>query len=130
MDRRRIFVLTESWNPFEIFLLVACILSGFTGIFAPEKASAAVQEILDSRVLQMVYYVGLAVGGCIALYGFVRNLFIERIGITLISGIILGYLLIILSTSPRSLAQALFMTFAFFAACVVRIIQITRLLKR
>lgn len=129
MDSRRVFVLIESYNVFEIFLLLGAIISGASGVFFPERASGAL-EVLP-RYVQLIWYISLVAGGLIALYGCIKNIFIERIGITLLMSISFGYVVVVLSAvSNRPLAVGLITTLSFSVACGIRVLQINRILKR
>jgi hypothetical protein len=110
-------------------MMISCILSGSVGIFVPTSASAAVAHTLP-RIVQLVWYGGLVAGGLLALYGEFRNLFIERLAVTMLTGIVIGYQVVIISVSPRPFTFASITTFAFSVACIWRIVQINRILKR
>ena len=125
MDKR-VYMLA---NPFQVFMMLACILSGFFGLFTPGESSSAIQRLLPETI-QVIWYVGLLLGGILGLYGLVRNMFIERISMTLLAGISIGYAFILFEISPRILTFSVFVIIFFSIACIVRIFQIRRLLKR
>lgn len=129
MNIRRIFVFHETWNPFQIFLMIACITSGLGGIIAPEKSSSVIAEIL-SRPFQIMWYTGLIIGGLVSIYGSFRNPFVERIGNTVLMGITAGYVIIVVGQTQRPLTVPLVITISFSLACVLRILQINRLLGK
>jgi ABC-type microcin C transport system permease subunit YejE len=110
-------------------MMVACILSGLSGLFAPSESSAAIQRLLPKAV-ELGWYLGLIIGGVIGLYGLVKNLLVERIGMTILTSISFGYLLVLINVSPRLLTFSLFIILFFSLACLIRIIQVNRLLKR
>ncbi len=129
MNKQQIFVLIESRNPFQVFMFIACIFSGLSGLFIPNRFSSSFQSTLPHSI-QLIWYTGLIVGGVVAFYGTLRNIFIERIGITILTGIILGFTIVIISHASRFLNASFFLTIAFLIACVIRIIQITRYIKK
>lgn len=122
-------IVSESWNPFEIFLLIACVLGGVAGILRPDESSAVVEEALP-RTIALVWYSGLTTGAVISLLGALKNIFIERIGVTLLAGMSLGYACIVIISSPRPLAFGSIITASFSISCVLRSIQLTGILRR
>jgi hypothetical protein len=125
-------VISSRRNPFELFLLAACLLSGVSGVIDPYRGSQAVVDALPLWELY-VWYSGLAIGSLIALLGALRrrmlDLYIERMGLSLLTGLTLGYAVALVSQANRPLALPVVVTISFCVACYVRLRQINSELR-
>lgn len=116
-------------NPFQVWLLAACVLAGITGIIAPDEGSVARQL---SGGMQLYWYLSLLIGSAIALAGMwwrdpLTGVLIERAGLVILGPAALVYTAGILSfgLSPGVLIVA-----AFALSIFVRIRQINLNLGR
>lgn len=128
----KILVLS-SRSPFELFMLVACILSGITGMFDPVGVSPAAARVLAPWLLYG-WYGGLTLGGTIALYGLLCktlvSLAVERVGLIVLAAMSTLYATSILVGDPITLAFAASFVVSFGFACVWRVRQIAQELRR
>lgn len=128
----RIPVISSRRNPFEIFLLAACLLSGVAGLIDPARGSQAVVNTIPSWELY-IWYAGLAVGSLITLWGAlgrrVIHLYLERMGLSLLTGLTFGYVIALMSHISKPLALPTVVTMFFCVACFVRLRQINAELK-
>lgn len=127
------FLVSNNRNPFEIFLLVACVFGGVGGFIDPSRASSVILEAVPRYIL-IIWYLAIAIGGTITLVGLLGKklifLFLERLGLVLLTGFSLGYSIILLTHINRPLALSALITLSFSIACLVRLIQVSRELQR
>lgn len=128
--------LTQRRNPFELWIVVTCAL---TGLVALLPFGGPRQGVVDRYlpVLALPWYVGLLVGGCIAALGGVwrarsvrsamRGLALERIGLIILSGLTFGYGGALVATALRAPTGTLLVGFAVAAG--IRVYQISRELR-
>jgi hypothetical protein len=125
-------VLRSGRNPFQLYLLAACVLSGLAGLFAPASESAVVARSLPGWAV-MAWYSALVAGATVSIVGVltrgVGSLLIERVGLAMLAGFTMLYSGLVFVDAPRGTFSALFLA-AFAAACVGRFLQIGRDLKR
>lgn len=124
-----IVVVHSGRNPFQLWMLSACVLSGVVGLTGPGENSSAISRLLPGWETT-AWYVGLAAFGLIGLFGAVRNnLLIERVGMAGLSTLALLYAVgVVAVAGTRGLFAALLIA-AFAAACVTRFLQINRDLR-
>lgn len=124
--------ISSSRSPFEIYMLLACILSGAVGLIDPGRGSSGIAQVLPHWELYF-WYGGLIVGGIVTFLAVLSNalnsLYVERIGLTLLSGLSAAYGVAIVANSGYKLALAILFVLAFGIACAFRIRQIGRDLK-
>lgn len=124
--------VSSSRSPFELYMLVACIASGVSGLFSPVKTSPAIAKVLPFWEIYF-WYGGLILGGSIAFVAVLgktlTSLYVERVGLTLLTGLCAAYGLAVIATTGYKLAFAVVFVVAFGVACAFRMKQIGRDLK-
>lgn len=125
-------VLRSGRNPFEAYLLGACVLSGLAGLLTPEAQSPIVQSLPKWEVVS--WYSGLIAGGGVCLVGVsmrgLRSLLVERVGLLMLGAFAVLYSgAVFISAGPKGTFVALFIA-AFAAASVARFVQISIDLRR
>jgi len=125
-------ILRSGRNPFEAYLLVACVLSGLAGLLTAEAQSSIVSTL--PRWEAVAWYGGLVAGGGVCLVGValhgLKSLLVERIGLLMLAAFAVLYSgAVLVEAGPRGTFVGLFVA-AFAAACVGRFVQIGLDLKR
>lgn len=114
-------------NPFQVFILVACVISGATTLCGYAEPSS-VQSTVPQAVL-ILWAVALAFGGAIALIGVAirppAGLLVERIGMVLLAGPALSYAGALLYVGERRAVVSGAVVAAFGIAAVWRAVHIT-----
>ncbi len=104
---RRIIIAIAAINPFEVFLLLLCCMSGILGLFSPNSTTL--------------------VGACGRKASF---LYIERTGLILITGFSFGFAILLAVSLPKSIT-ILSLMYVFFALTgLIRLYQIHNELLR
>lgn len=124
-------LVSLSRSPFEIFMLLACILSGIAGLIDPYAST--ISKLLPPWQLYL-WNAGIALGGLATLIGALGgryiSLHIERIGLTFLTGLSSVYVIAVLSYSGLKFGLAVSVTLAFTAASVFRLREIQADLRR
>jgi hypothetical protein len=121
-------------NPFEVWLLVACVAAGVVGLVAPDASSAIAKSLPHWELT--CWYAGLTFGGLVSLVGVfskgVNSLFIERVGMVVLTCLTLAYSvsIIVQVGAVKGATLPAFLTGLFAVACAVRFFNITIDLKR
>ena len=128
----RSLVLRSANSPFQILTVVACLISGVAGLF-PHEPSGVIDQLANGGT--QIWYVGLIIGAAIALGGrffqLPMSLLVERVGLFLLAGLMLGYGVgIYLVVGWERARTAGVIIAAFGVACAVRSWQIGRDLER
>lgn len=124
--------VTARRNPFELWIVLACILTGTIALLPlGTERNGVIDRYLPT--LAMPWYVGLLIAGCLALVGtmwrvhtvsgILRALAWERVGLIILSGLMLGYGGAVIVTSPQAPAGLLMIGLGVASAARVR--QIT-----
>lgn len=125
-------VVASGRNPFSLFLLIALVVAGVSGLWDPAQASAAVAHLLPHWELS-IWYGGLVVSAGIALAGIlsknVTALLVERVGLTVLCVLTLGYCAAVVVAGSAGNVAALIAA-GLAVACCSRVIQISRDLRR
>lgn len=126
-------ILRSGRNPFEMFLLGACVLSGIVGVLAPAATEGAVARVLPPWA-GSVWYAGLFVGAGISFTGVLlrglKSLLVERVGLLLLAGFFGVYAFAVFALAGwRGVFVSLFVA-AFAVAATARFVQIGRDLKK
>jgi hypothetical protein len=118
-------------QPFEVALLVTCVLTGVTGLLTG-NAAPVLQQVLGDHV--WVWHAGLVVGSAVTLVAvFLRlpmTLVVERVGMIWLATLFLAYGAAILLLSTATVATAGGITLGFGLASIARVVQITNDLGR
>jgi len=130
---RRIIIAIATINPFEVFLLLLCCMSGILGLFSPNSTNSRVVVYISHWEL-VIWYAVLAVGGTVALVGACGRtasfLYIERTGLILITGFSFGFAILLAVSLPKSIT-ILSLMYVFFALTgLIRLYQIHNELLR
>lgn len=122
-------VVHSGRNPFQLWMLAACVLSGVAGLVTPGASRSAINALLPGWETE-AWYICLAVFGLIALYGSIRNsLLVERVGVATLSMVAVLYAVaVVAAAGPRGLFVGLLVA-AFACACATRFLQINRDLR-
>lgn len=134
MARGGVPILVRSGrNPFEVWLLVACVVVGIVGLVQPSSTSNAITSLLPGWEV-VTWYAGLAGGGAVSLFGVFGSgltaLLVERVGLIILTCLTLAYsIAVVTQIGFRGALPALF-TGLFAVACAVRFVHITTDLKR
>lgn len=126
----RKLVTSTGHNPYEVYLLVLCVVTGLTGLVTGGKSNPNIAHALSSVELY-IWYIGLMAGGVISLGGVLGktllHLYIERIGLALLAGASLIYTI---SLSFRSISISVVLVFLFYIATVYRVFQLSTEIKK
>lgn len=118
-------VIHSSRNPFQLWLLGACVLSGAIGL-SGGGSSSAIARLLPGWETA-AWYGGLLLFGAIGLLGCWRpHLLVERVGMAGLCGLSLAYAIGIVSAVGGSGAFTASFIAAFAVACATRFVQINR----
>lgn len=134
MEYRKAIAVTisSSRSPFELYMLVACIVSGAAGLVNPERSSPGIAQVLPLWELYS-WYGGLILGGVVgslALFSkTLMSLYTERIALTLIMGLCAAYGIALMAGGGYRFALAVLFVVAFGVACAFRLKQIGRDLR-
>lgn len=116
-------------NPFEVLLLVACTFTGVFGLVAPGSGSRTIDQFIP-HPWTVVFYAALFVSAALALAGvFLRMplaLLIERVGMAVLSSLLLVYGLAVYALHGLSVGVAGAIILSFGVAAVLRVVQISR----
>ena len=111
-------------NPFEVFLLAACLVSGIVQLII-RKQPASINAVLVDPSVRIMWNIMLIIGGGIALFGIVQrnpynSLRFESIGLlcTAISASV--YSMAVIYFGGLQGIFAALMTLSFAAACYIR----------
>lgn len=116
-------------NPFQLWLLAACVLSGITGLVTPGANNSVITKLLPGWEVD-AWYAGLALFAAIGLVGSIRNsLLVERVGIAALSAVSVLYAVAIIAAAGERGVFAALLIAAFSCACVTRFVQINRDLR-
>lgn len=119
-------------TPFEVWLLIACVLSGVGGLANP-YANRSIGHVLPAWELYG-WYGGLALTGGVSLFGAFRRteagLTLERGGLIVLAVLAFVYAASLVAAGGWPLAVAAALTVSFSAACIWRAGEIARDLKR
>jgi hypothetical protein len=116
-------------NPFELWLLSACVLSGLAGLITPGANNSVINKLLPGWEVQ-AWYAGLLLIGAVALYGAARQkMLVERVGMAIMSALTLLYSVAVLAAAGDRAAFIALLVAAFSAACITRVVQINRDLR-
>ena len=123
----------SSKSPFEIFLLIAAVLSGLVGIVHPGAGGRIVSQLPHWG--QYIWYGGLLGAGVITLVGVVTHrlwsLYVERGGLQMLGALSILYSAEILFAVPVAANSFSVVTvIGFSVACLVRVRQISRDIKQ
>lgn len=132
-DERFTRAVRPGRNPFELWIAAACVLTGllaFPGFHLPREG--VVDRFIPAAAT--LWYLGLLLGGGVTLLGTVprasnlrrvgRLLAVERAGIGLLAGLLVGYGGAVVAVSTGAPAGVLLV--ALGGACVARFFQIQR----
>lgn len=120
-------------NPFEVWMLSACVATGVFGLVQPQATSGAITAALPHWEA-VAWYAGLTAGGLLGLIGVfsrgVNSLLIERVGVVMLTCLTLAYsVAVIAQVGFKGVLPAAF-TGLFALACATRFVYITTDLKR
>lgn len=122
-------------NPFEVWLLVACVVAGIVGLVVPgESASSVVKSLPYWEAVS--WFSGLTLGGVVSLTGVfsrgVTSLFVERVGMAILTCLTLAYSVSIVAQVGivRGATLPALLTGLFAVSCAVRFFNLTADLKR
>ena len=120
-------------NPFAIFLLIACLLTGISGLISPEGTSPIVAHLLAAWELK-AWYSGLTLSGAATLIGLfskgLTSLSVERVGLIFLGTISTMYSIAVAMQGGAALSFSSAFVGAFAIACMARVWQIGRDLKK
>jgi hypothetical protein len=113
---------------FEVYLLLACALIGVSGLITPHaRARSVVAAFPDGT--QTVWYVGIALGAALAIYGIARGeiegLLKERAALIVMSGLSASYAVASVAYGGWPALSGAFLLISFAVACAVRSCQLT-----
>lgn len=119
-------------NPFEMFILAACILTGASTLFGGADPPALQQALPGWMVT--VWSCVLCGGGALALGGVLTRspglgMLVERIGLVVLFGPALSYAAAIVIANGTAGITSGVVTGSFAAAAIARAIQITRTVR-
>lgn len=120
-------VIPSGRNPFEVAILLACVMFGLTGLFAYDEVATNSLRAFP-ELWGKVFLGSLVVGAGVALVGIARSnlvgLFQERSGLVVLIGACSSYALWALGANgPRGIGFALLM-FSIAGASAARIREI------
>lgn len=119
-------------NPYSIFLLLACALTGIAGLISPQETSPAVAHVLLPWELE-AWYAGLIVSGAGALAALLwrglTSLLVERAALAVLASLTAMYSVAVVLRGGVALSLAATVTGGLCIASIARIWQISRDLK-
>ena len=122
-------VIDDGRNPFEVWLLAICVLTGVVGLLPGDRVRSTVIEPLPSWAAAL-YYGGLLVSGAFGLLALTRpmhrSLLWERAALYLLGGLLSGYSVALLVLTGFDLAAGAMPMAAAAVACAARVYRITR----
>lgn len=120
-------------NPFAVFLLFACVLTGIAGLISPQQTSPIVAHLLQPWELE-AWYGGLIATGVGALAGVLSRgltgLLVERVGLVFLASLSGMYAVAVAVQGGAALSFASAFTGFFCIASLARVWQIGRDLKQ
>lgn len=130
----RMLIARTGRNPFEIWILCGCVISGVAGLLQPGSASRAAARLLPAWELY-IWYGGLLVTGTTALVAvlFLRTnigLALERGALITLAGLAVVYAVVVVSAGGGPFALSALITASVSVACLVRAWHITADLRR
>jgi ethanolamine transporter EutH len=135
MKLRRATEIRTDRNPFELWTVVACVFTGVIGLLAPTTRQGVISDILPNW-MATVWYVGILVSGGVCVFGTLiplgeqplqrvgTRLGVERVGLTILGGLLAGYGFALEILAPINPTGILLISLAL--ACVGRIRQVRR----
>lgn len=125
-------VLASGRQPFEVLLLLACVVVGTVGFFGPRgSASVTIDEFICDPWRALFYGV-LALSALVALVGVFLSmpdaLLVERVGLLFLSGLLITYGISVYAVGSGGASGGIIVSFG--VAAVLRCWQITRDLSR
>jgi hypothetical protein len=125
-------IIHSGRNPYAIFLLLACALTGVAGLISPQRTSPAVANVLLPWELE-AWYGGLILSSGAALGGLLwrglTSLLVERVALVVLASVTAMYSVAVVLRGGVALSLAATATAGLCVASVVRIWQIGRDLK-
>jgi hypothetical protein len=126
-------VLRSGRNPFEVWLLAACIITGAAGFITTQAVSGAVARTVPHWA-GALWYAALFVGASISFVGIMlhglKSLLVERVGLLLMATFGVVYAGAVIAVAGlNGLFPATFVA-GFAAANISRFVQIGRDLKK
>lgn len=132
MRRPDMQIIHSGRNPYAIFLLLACALTGVAGLISPQQTSPAVAHVLLPWELE-AWYGGLVVSSGAALAGLLwrglTSLLVERAALAVLGSLTAMYSVAVVVRGGVTLSLAATVTAGLCVASVARIWQIGRDLK-
>ena len=120
-------VIRSGRNPYAIFLLVACVLTGVSGLISPRLTSPVVAHLLASWELY-AWYGGLFASGSVALAGLsargLTSLLVERVGLVVLASLSAMSAVAVAVQGGAALSFSSAFVGCFAVASVVRVWQI------
>lgn len=113
---------------FEVYLLVACVLIGVFGLITPHARARSVVAAFPAWA-QTAWYVGIALGGALAIYGISRGeiegVLKERAALIVMSGLSASYAVASVAYAGWPALSGAFLLISFAVACAVRTGQLS-----
>jgi hypothetical protein len=122
-------IIHSGRNPYAIFLLLACALTGIAGLVSPQETSPAVAHVLLPWELE-AWYAGLVLSGAGALAALLwrglTSLLVERAALVVLASLTAMYSVAVVLRGGVTLSLAATVTAGLCIASVARIWQIGR----
>jgi hypothetical protein len=120
-------------DPFEIFILLALLISSILSLISSSNGSVVISFALESRA--WIWYSSLILASLLSLYGvysqkLVTGLLVERLGMTWIAAIFLSYAVGLISLEGHYRITPVVITLFLMLAAASRAIQITIDIKK
>ena len=135
MARGGVPILVRSGrNPFEVWLLVACVVAGIVGLISPADTASTVVKALPHWEA-LCWFSGLTLGGLVGLAGAfsrgVMSLLVERVGMVILTCLTFAYSVSIVAQVGIAAGATLpaLLTGLFAVSCAVRFFNISSDLK-
>lgn len=116
-------------SPFQIVILISCILTGLVGLITGSSSPASIAEVYGDWAV--LWNIGVVLGGAGTLGAMFSpvpaNLLVERVGMIWLATMFFAYgVAIALYNDPDRVVAGLGTDLALATACLVRAYQISR----
>lgn len=129
----RSLTLSSGRQPFEVLLLVACVLTGAVGVVVPGAGSPTIDRFVP-QPFTTLFYVALFGSAAVSAVGvslrLPTSLLVERIGMVVLSALLLIYGIAVYALHGPAVGIGGVIIIAFGVAAMLRCAQITRDLRK
>lgn len=126
-------IIASGRQPFEVLLLLACVLTAGLGLAVPGAGSTTIDAFIPMP-WNTVFYVALGASATVGLIGVSLqvpvSLLVERIGLLFLSGLLIAYGIALYALYGAAVGASGAIIVAFGTAALTRSVQITMDLRK